>query len=73
LFFWCYFCSVAEAGDTVVGAASIVNGSNTVPHLTQVHATHHTAEIGQDPISAPLKNLARFDSKEKTDEHEYEG
>jgi len=32
LFFWCCFCSVAEAGDTVVGAASIVNGSNTVPH-----------------------------------------
>jgi uncharacterized protein YjbJ (UPF0337 family) len=40
---------VAEVGDTVAGAASIVNGSNTVPHLTQVHATHHAAEIGQDP------------------------
>jgi uncharacterized protein YjbJ (UPF0337 family) len=34
---------VAEAGDTVVGAASIVNGSNAVPHLTQVHATHHAS------------------------------
>ena len=52
---------MAEAGDTLVGAASIVRGSKHRGHLTPGHATNHAAEAAKTPFLEP----ARFDDKEK--------